>query len=216
MFLLKRSYDSLSPLRKRLWRATRWIFPSKTRFFYQGCPQIRGQLWYAERKLLYETAATVRPAVAFEVGTWLGGGSTFFIAQALHDTSKGKLHTIEVDPNLHASAIASYKAHAPQLLDIVSFHLGNSVAVYTPLLALVEKVDLLFLDGAEDADGTISEFHLFEPFLKEGSVLVCHDWGTDKMRKLRGILEGSESWKEKARLGPPDSVGMAVFVLHSN
>lgn len=204
------SYHYLDPPRQSLWRAVRRFAPRRQRFFFEGCIQVPGQLWYPERELLYETVRRHRPEVVFEVGTWLGGGSTLFIAQALHDNGRGTLHTIELDRATHAVAVAGYRSHLPHLLPHVTFHIGSSTTVYPPILAGMSRIDCVLLDGIEP-NVTLSEFDMFEPLLAPGAVLMAHDWADVKMSLVRPRLEASAHWVLEQLIEPPTSPGFAVL-----
>ncbi|MGE5360333.1 MAG: class I SAM-dependent methyltransferase, partial [Bacteroidales bacterium] len=171
-----RSTSALPPWRKKAWPFVRLFVPRRARWFYEGHPAVDGQLWYAERRLLYETARQARPACAFEVGTWKGGGSTLFIAQALHDNGEGVLHTIEFEAALAADAHRHYRAHLPHLLPYVRFHVGDYREHYRAVLEEASRVDLLLLDGAEDAAQTLAQYAFFLPYLQPASILLVHDW----------------------------------------
>jgi cephalosporin hydroxylase len=167
-------------------------------------------LWFAERKLLYETVRRYKPEVVFEIGTWYGGGSTYFISEALCHIGSGVLHTVEADSGRHRSAVNYYGAHLAHLLPHVVFHLGTSEDVYPDLLRGLGRVDMLFLDGASDPAQTLAEFKLFSPCLSAGSILVGHDWFQQKMDALRPVIEKSPEWAVLSVLMPPRSVGLAV------
>lgn len=211
MMTALRSFESLSPKKRSLWKAIRPLVPQPQRRFFEGFLGVPGQLWYAERKLLYRTIRHHRPSIVFEVGTWLGGGSTFFIAQALHDNRRGILHTVEASSELYQRAIESYHARLPELLPRVCFHEGASTDIYPALLREIGRVDALFLDGAQDAEQTMDEFRMFAPFLQGSSILLAHDWDNEKMRLLRREIEGSREWKLEQRLTWPESVGLAAY-----
>ncbi len=192
---------------KAAWPLVRPLVPRRARWFLEGHPALDGQLWFADRKLLYETVREVRPARCFEIGTWKGGGSTLFIAQALCDNGRGVLHTIEVDPDLAAEAKRGYGRYLPHLLPHVGFHVGDYVHEYAEILHAVGGVDLLFLDGAEDAHETLAQYEFFLPFISAGSVLLVHDWRTEKARLVRGAIEDAGAWRIDKMLLPPRSVG---------
>ncbi len=191
------------------WPLVRPFVPRQRRWFLEGHPALDGQLWAADRELLYETVRAARPAHCFEIGTWKGGGSTLFIAQALCDNGQGTLHTIDVDATLVAHAEAAYKRHLPRLLPYVDFHLGDYRDEYVRLLETAGRVDLLFLDGAEDGRQTLAQYQFFIPWMKDGSVLIAHDWLTEKAALVRQVLETSGDWRIDRVLLPPASVGCA-------
>lgn len=196
---------------QRLWRLIRPLVPKRIGWFYEGCPGVPGQMWYADRRALYQTIRRYKPQIVCESGTWLGGGSTYFIASALAENGRGVLHTTEVNPEFYDAASQGYERHLSRLRPFVRFHFGESELVYPELLKTVGKVDALLLDGAEDGEQTFDEFHLFEPYLGSNSLVIVHDWNTEKMKVLRPYLEASPNWKLVLEVPPPRSVGFAVF-----
>ena len=211
MSILVQSYHALSTARQRRWRLVRRFVPQRVRWLYEGCLEVPGQLWYADRKLLYGAIRERRPQTVFEVGTWYGGGSTYFISQALADNGGGVLHTIEEDAEAHAWAKENYARHLRHLLPHVKFHQGKSTDVY-PALLREQPVDAVFLDGALDARQTLTEFEMFAPHLGPGALLLAHDWDNEKMGLLRPHLEAAAEWNLQARATAPESVGFAVWV----
>ncbi len=205
-----KSTDVLSPRQRDLWKMIRFLVPPKARWYYEGHPALRGQLWYAERRLLYRTIRQYRPATCFEIGTWRGGGSTLFISQALHDNGAGLLHTIEIDRTFYEEARENYRRYLPHLQNHVAFHVGDFREVYGDILRNSGGVSFLLLDGAEQAEETVRQYDFFRPHLTSGSILMAHDWFTEKARLLRPLIEQSKEWDVRAVLGPPASVGFAV------
>ena len=194
-----------------MWSLVKSFVPKHYRWFYEGHPDVPGQMWYAERKALYETILRYHPDVVCESGTWLGGGSTLFISQALFDNKKGVLHTTEADAERAASATQNYERHLSHLRPFVQFHCGSSVEAFPAILAQSRKIDAVLLDGAEDAEATFSEFRMFEPSLSPNAIVMAHDWNTAKAALIRPFLEKSSEWKQVLYVPPPHSVGFAVF-----
>lgn len=209
--LTLKSYHNAGPRKRRAWHAVRTFLPPQTRFFYEGCLAIPGQLWYRERKALYHAIRQHKPENVFEVGTWYGGGSTFFITQALHDNGIGTLYTVE--PNLAAfeKAVSGYEHHLQDLVPFVNFFHGSSTDVFPDQLKRFSQIGAVFLDGAQDAIQSAKEFELFERYLKKGSILMAHDWDNDKMQTVRPKIEESPDWLLETRLTAPHSLGFVVF-----
>lgn len=207
---LSYSYHALSPKDQRLWKAMRWTIPHRFRWFFEGCLQIPGQLWVADRKVLYGTIRRVKPKTVFEVGTWQGGGSTYFISQALHDNGFGILHTIEADPKIYAAVQHNYRTYLPHLVQHIKFHSGKALEVYPELLHQLGCIDTVFLDGSSDPQEAYGEFEMFSPFLPNGAVVLMHDWDNEKMALLRPALEQSLEWHVEHTVTAPQSVGFAV------
>jgi predicted O-methyltransferase YrrM len=169
-----------------------------------------GQLCVAERRKVYEIITAVRPKKVFEVGTWKGGGSTYIIASALWQNGSGILYTVENCREFFDLCQLLYAHELSYLKPFIKFHFGDSVPVFTPLLKKLDRVDALFLDGAEDAAQTFAEFLLFRDKLREGAVLMCHDWRTLKAAKLRPFIERSTEWENIALLNE-GMTGFAAF-----
>ncbi len=214
--IILRSYGALSPARQRQWKFIRYFIPSRVRWFYEGFIPIPGQLWYADRRILYETIVRSKPESVFEVGTWYGGGSTYFITHALWENGRGILHTIEADPNVYAAAVENYRLHLPHLLPHVRFHSGKAAEVYPKILRQVGKADAVFLDGSDDPVESLTEFEIFDPYLSERSIVMMHDWDNVKMALLRPNMEKSSNWSLRRSITAPHSVGFAVWVHSSN
>jgi len=206
-----KSVNNIGRNRRFLWNLVKVFFPSQIRFFYEGHPKLHGQLWYQDRKLLYDTARIYKPIHCFEIGTWKGGGSTFFIAQGLFKNRRGKLYTIEIVAEYYKEAIDKYNTYLPHILPYVKFHFGDYQNVYSDTLKSIGKIDFLFLDGAENAEETERQYEFFSPFLKTGTLLAIHDWLTEKAKLIKPQIESSAQWKLKKLLLPPHSVGFALF-----
>jgi predicted O-methyltransferase YrrM len=210
--MLTKSTSAFAPWQRAVWPAARLFVPRRTRWFFEGHPKLDGQLWRAERRLLYDTVRDVEPGNCFEIGTWKGGGSTLFIAQALHDNGSGVLHTIETDARIAAQANQAYEKHLPRLLRHVQFHAGDYRSEYAAIIASAGSVDFLFLDGAEDSSQTLAQYEFFLPHLRAGSVVAVHDWFTEKARLVKTVLEDPREWRTIEVLSPPESVGCAVKI----
>jgi predicted O-methyltransferase YrrM len=186
--------------------------PSTYRFLYEGQPGLSGLMWFEDRRVLYNLIRRIQPRRCFEVGTWLGGGSTLVVATALSRNGHGVLHTIELDPEIAEQARSNYERRLPELGAYVRFHEGDYADVFPDVIGSEGGVDLFILDGAEDAHQTMSQFRFFESYCRPGAIVVAHDWNTDKSAELRPNLETSLDWNIQHVVGPPKSVGLAVAV----
>ena len=171
-----------------------------------------GQLWNADRACLYDTVLEIKPKVIFEVGTWLGGGSTMYMVRAIQKNGFGVLHTSETDRSIYEQAVKNYLVEFPDLVPFVRLYHGDSLEVF-PALLKDASVDMVFLDGAEDAAQSVSELALFERHMHPGSVLCMHDWNTEKARLVRPIIETSPRWRIVKVLGLPESVGFVKAIM---
>lgn len=200
--------------RRRLaaWKALRFVVPKEKRFFFEGHPKIPGQLWYRERIHLCQVITEFKPKTCFEIGTWKGGGSTLFISHGLWMNGFGKLHTIEIDRSFQTGANQSYRIYLPQYLPHVEFHLGDYRVVYSKILREMDGVDFVILDGPENADETMNQYNFFLPHTRPGTVLMAHDWFSEKSKLLKQVLENSDTWEIRSLLGPPSSLGLITAV----
>ncbi len=205
----RRSAHNLGPRSLRLWSLIRRFFPRPFRFFFEGHPQIPGQLWRAERQAIYDTVRDAQPIACFEIGTWKGGGSTFFIAQALRHNGKGRLETVDVQEEFWAAAQRGYAEFVPYLLPYVRFHLGDYRNIFPPILQETGRADLVFLDGAENAEETRAQFAFFLPYVRPGTILIQHDWFSEKAAQVKPFLQGPD-WRIRHVLTPPYSLGMSI------
>ena len=91
----------------------------------------QGQINPAEREILTDAIlkAEPKPTVVLEVGTWLGGGSTIHILQALEKNKVGHLWGIEADKTIYQRMVSNIEAAAPQ-----------ASSRFTPLFGLSEQV----------------------------------------------------------------------------
>ena len=209
---LQHNYHELTDLEKLYYRLV--IQPTLTaehRFFFEGAPDIIGQMYVAERQALFNTILQFKPRHCFEVGTFTGGGSTFFIASAFREIGAGKLITLESNTALFSLATAAYEAYLPQLLAHVDFIQGGDVELFAPHIPASEGIEALFLDGAESADQTLDQYRYFLPHLRSGAVMMAHDWHTDKMKKVRPLIESDPHWETLLEIDPPYSVGLVVL-----
>lgn len=155
-----------------------------------------GQMSPVERKQLYDTIIKYRPYTVFEIGTWKGGGSTYFISSALKENKQGKLFTVECNKDFFLEATKRYTEELSELSSYICFNYGKSDKCYEELLRIVPWVDFLLLDGAEDPLQTYSEFIMIEPKLSRHAIVLCHDWKKSKADNIRSILTNQDEWEE--------------------
>ncbi len=124
MINLKHNYHELSKIDKISYLIfVRWFLKKEDRFFFEGPLKLVGQMYQAERKALYNAIIENKPRHCFEIGTFTGGGSTYFIAQAFKKLGRGKLFTIENNQRLYKEAKNYYSKYLKKLLPFVFFHL---------------------------------------------------------------------------------------------
>lgn len=164
--------------------------------------EIEGQLNAAERRLITDAIchAAIKPAVAIEVGTWLGGGSTLHILRALEQNNTGHLWGIEVDRSIYEQMLANICAAAPK-----------ESRRFTPLFGFSQSVlkqwkkeqpadlavDFCFLDGGNNPREQIEEFNMLDPLIPVGGQLMTHDAKMRKGRWLVPFVSRLDNWESK-------------------
>ena len=183
--------------------------------FFDGDSNLIGQMWLAERQALYDAVLRRKPKRCFEIGTWTGGGSTFFIASALKEAGGGRLYTIEAEPSHHVIASAYYKNCLPALNEHVTFLLGKNVAAFDPHIDHIIGVECFFLDGSDNSEEAVEQFRYFDAVSRLGTIMMAHDWDDRKQVMLRPLIEADRRWIRRVKLTAPNSVGFVVYERES-
>ncbi|MBI5078292.1 MAG: class I SAM-dependent methyltransferase [Candidatus Yonathbacteria bacterium] len=191
----------------------RSFWDKKRRFFFEGSLALPGQMYIAERKVLFDVIKEKKPRHCFEVGTYTGGGSTYFISKAFESVGSGHLVTLENDPYFYNKAKKYYAEKIPVVAKHVEFMFGDKAQDFDKIIKLYVRVDCAFLDGAEDSNQTLSQYNYFLPFFHKGTILMVHDWNTEKTRELKPILLRGGKWRVYKEVKPPESVGLIVFEM---
>jgi predicted O-methyltransferase YrrM len=163
---------------------------------------IEGQLNAEERGLITGTIlnASVKPKIAVEIGTWLGGGSTLHILRALQKNGEGHLWGVEASKDIYEKMIASIRAGAPEAADRFTPLLGFSTEVlprWLKELPADARIDFVFLDGGDNPYEQIEEFHLLAPRVKTDGVLMSHDARGRKGKWLVPYVSLLDNWDAK-------------------
>lgn len=179
---------------------------------------MEGQLWPAEREMLYRTVLALRPHIAFEAGTWKGGGSTYQIAKALQETG-GYLITCEPDIKLYDIAKFTYAVELKGVMPITIIN-DYSHNVIKQMLSEGRVPDFVFMDGPEDPEVSLNDLKALENNMVHGSMVAFHDWdlgirpdgGTSTKNVLvRPYIESSTLWELHAQITAPVSVGFSIW-----
>lgn len=207
---LDHNFHELSHFQKIVyWLLKRPFWSKEKRFFFESSLLLPGQMYIEDRKALYDIIVEKKPKECFEIGTYTGGGSTFFLASAFHTNGTGKIITIENDTRLYNKALNFYTSRLPHLKQHTEFVLGDS---FQHLKKYIENnsVDCVFLDGAEDSTQTLDQYNDFLPYFHTGSILMMHDWNTEKTRELKPLILSNPKWKILREIKPPQSVGFLI------
>jgi predicted O-methyltransferase YrrM len=160
---------------------------------------IAGQLNATERELLTAAirSAPRQPKAALEVGTWLGGGSTAHILEALQSNGAGHLWGIEADRAIYEQMIRNLEKAVPLALHRFTPLFGFSQRVIPSWLAQQGsgfEIDFAFLDGGNNPMEQIIEFRLLDPRMPIGAVLMAHDAKLRKGKWLVPYLACLDHW----------------------
>jgi len=161
---------------------------------------IEGQLNAGERDFITRAIlnATVKPRIAIEVGTWLGGGSTLHILRALEQNQVGHLYGIEADPSIYERMVGNIRKAAPEAARRFTPVFGFSDQAIPKLIAEQSgefAVDFVFLDGGNRPMEQIVEFQLLDPHLPVGGQLLGHDARMRKGKFLVPYLQLLDNWE---------------------
>ena len=102
-----------------------------------------------------------------------------------------------------------YRKFLPELLPYVEFILGDTTRSFEKYIG--KEVDCLFLDGAEDSQQTLDQYNEFSPYFKSGTILMIHDWNTEKTIAIKPVILADTQWEKMIELTQPTSVGFVVF-----
>lgn len=209
---LKENFHTLTPLEMIIYFAFIRPFWSKDeRFFFEGELKLLGQMYISERKALYNTIISEKPRHCFEIGTFTGGGSTYFLSKAFERIGQGTLYTMENDTHYYNKAKNFFATHLTNQNKHIEFIFGEKPSDFDKYLPQDKKVDCVFFDGAENAEQTLEQYNYFLPYLKKDSVIIFHDWNTEKTRSIKPVITGDTNWKLELELAPPTSIGLTVF-----
>lgn len=213
MDVFQHNYHELTDMGRALYMvAVKPKWDERQQFFFEGCRDLPGQMYIADRKALYDAILKHKPRQCFEIGTYLGGGSTYFLASAFRELGAGQVVTLEAEQNHFVLAAGYYARYLPALYPHVKFLLGNDPALFNPHIDAERGVDCLFLDGGSEAEETFQQLAFFQPHLRPGTLLMAHDWDTEKQRMVRPYLENSPDWQLDQYIGEPHSVGFASYI----
>jgi len=162
--------------------------------------QPEGQLSSAERAHISRCIrdAARKPEICIEIGTWLGGGSTLHILNALHENTTGHLWGVEADRSIYDRMTANLRAAFPDGMNRFTPLFGLSQQVLPDWLRSLDAnatVDFAFLDGGDNPAEQILEFKLLDPRIPVGGQLMSHDAHMRKGKWLVPYLQRLDNWQ---------------------
>ena len=168
-------------------------------------------MYIAERKALYDTIVAEKPRHCFEIGTYTGGGSTFFISSAFAKLGQGKLYTMENGTHYYNKAKNFYSSKLPDQNKHIEFIFGEKPNDFDKYIPADKKIDCVFFDGAEEGQQTLDQYNYFVPYFKKGSIIMFHDWNTEKTVLVKPFIIENQKWEQVVLLNQPVSLGFSIF-----
>jgi len=108
--------------------------------------------------------------IIIETGTNIGCSSVV-MAQALKDSGvKGKVHTIEIDPDTAAKAKQNFSDAGVN--EFVVQYVGDAKLTLEEIVPGLGAIRVAFLDGSHDELDVFREFELIEPYLTKGALVL--------------------------------------------
>lgn len=183
-----------------------------------------GEMLPLERYKLYNWITKISPKIIFEVGTGVGGGSTYYIASAIKNSNYNtQLYTCDPfrSPNQDFlndfNFVKFYKNYSNEMLDIL---LKSNIIP-----------DFIMFDGPEDPEVAYNDIMILEKYIKQDTYFCMHDWDhyrpyddnySTKSIKIREYIENSNNWELIEQLNANtknsnyddkefDSVGLCLY-----
>jgi predicted O-methyltransferase YrrM len=144
-----------------------------------------------EERALYEWVLKKKPALALEVGL-AHGYSTLAILQALAEKACGRLISIDpyqLDPSYDGAGLMNVRRAG---LD--GFHMFSDQMSHVALPAFIAdgvQVDFAFIDGNHLFDFTLVEFFFVDRLLRDGGIIVFHDYQFPAVRGCLNFIEAN-------------------------
>jgi predicted O-methyltransferase YrrM len=171
------AYEQIEPLRKQMQRDQRILqiedFGAGSRLHATKARKISAIAASSLKpkkygQLLFRMVSYFQPNTILELGTSLGLTSAY-LAMA---NPSAKVWSME-----GANDIADLAEHNLKNLGIDNVQLvrGNFDKTLEPLLAGIDQLDFVFVDGNHRYQPTINYFHLLKPKMKEKSILIFDD-----------------------------------------
>ena len=154
--------------------------------------KIRGLMKRMDKILLHKTAKNlaIQNPIVVEIGSYLGMSSSF-IAHAIK-AKKGKLYCIDtwfnenvpdycdIGKNVYQEFLFNTKKYKFMIIALR----GKSCEMVDNFKRLEKKIDYLFIDGDHSYQGVKTDWDLYSPFLKPGSIVAFHDKDWPGVKKL--------------------------------
>ena len=140
---------------------------------------IASHLTFPERVALYSLAS--QSQIILEIGSYIGASAACF-GSAASERAPKKIYCIDTWNNDAMSegerdTWGEFSRNTLSYQDWIVPIRGFSTQVVDPLRQLIDRVDLLFVDGDHSYIGVREDWEAYKSMLGEGSVVVFHDFG---------------------------------------
>lgn len=138
-------------------------------------------------QLLFRLIKFSEPKQIIELGTSLGISALYFAKAA----PASKVITLEGSPNIANKAKENFRSLEVENIEVIN---GNFDQTFYPLLASLDKVDLVFIDGNHREKPTIEYFEACLAKASENTILVFDDiyWSSGMAKAWQSIQNHSE------------------------
>lgn len=145
------------------------------------------EMAYGEQAALVGLCELLRPRTTIEIGTYRGGSLALLATRSEH------VHTFDL------------VSHVEERIPNVTYHLGDSGVMLPRVLAQLEAVDLVLVDGDHSRSGVRRDIQaILAAECARQTVIVCHDVANEAVRAgIRDALRGRQVAYVNLSLVPP-------------
>lgn len=157
----------------------------KSKEFFLNSPYTDAEMTPYERNKLYAWIIENKPNHVFEVGTGLGGGSTYYIAEAFKELGKGRIYTCDPGRSPSNHFLETYK-------NIVFYYRQTSQWLIDQLTIDQISPDFVMFDGPEDPQIALDDIIRLEKVIQPETLFCMHDWEFEKRGYDNGVSTKSK------------------------
>ena len=146
----------------------------------RGAFSITSHLTIKERVTLFKLVVPTKKIIA-EIGSYIGASTCCFGA-AVKASGTGKIICIDTWNNDHMSegnrdTWKEFQDNTSKYKNLIVPIRGYSTYVIQNVLDVTTDLDVLFIDGDHSYKGVKADWEAYKSFLKNGSVVIFHDYG---------------------------------------
>ena len=184
-----------------------------------------GEMLPYERFKLFNWIYDANPKAIIEIGSGVGHGSTYYMAEALRQRGvKGIIYSCDPKRSIYQDLLNDYPS--------IKYYPIKSFELIQNLILNKIEIDYIFFDGPEIPDLALEDIKTLEQYIKSGTYFSMHDWCTEprkydnhisiKSLKIKPYLQNSNKWEKIEELSglqknsnfddmPYDSVGLCLY-----